>query len=46
VPADLGRPDQPVLPDISTDETADGWSEPAEDDDERFLGEVPPHHRG
>ena len=39
---------RPVLPDISTDETGEGWGESAEqdDDDARFLRELPPHHMG
>lgn len=37
--------DEQVLPDRSTDETAAGWGEPTDsDDDQRLLDEVPPHH--
>jgi hypothetical protein len=35
-----------VLPDVSTDETAEGWGERDEVDDDRFLHELPPHHLG
>jgi hypothetical protein len=44
IPADGG----PALPpDISWDETDEGWSErPDPSDDDRIRGEVPPHHVG
>ena len=36
--------DQPVLPAQTEDETAIGWGEPPEpDDDERLRSERPPH---
>jgi hypothetical protein len=36
-----------LLPDISWDETDEGWSErPDPSDDDRIRGEVPPHHVG
>lgn len=35
----------PVLPETTSDEQDHGWGERAEnDDDDRFLREVPPHH--
>jgi hypothetical protein len=55
-PTDPSRPDpaedagegasRPVLPDVSVDETSEGWGERSEDDDERYLRELPPHHLG
>jgi hypothetical protein len=40
---DTGR----LLPDVSRDETDEGWGErPDRSDDERLLDEVPPHHLG
>jgi hypothetical protein len=43
-PCDGG--DRPLLPDVTADERDVGWGDPYErDDDERFLREVPPHHR-
>jgi hypothetical protein len=42
-PADAAR----LLPDVSRDETDEGWSErPDRSDDDRLLDEVPPHHVG
>lgn len=41
------RKDDPfgeVLPERTSDETADGWGERDGDDDERLRREVPPHH--
>jgi hypothetical protein len=36
-----------VLPAVTTDESGHGWGERLEDDDdERFLRELPPHHLG
>jgi hypothetical protein len=36
-----------VLPDIPAEETDEGWGEPpGRSDDDRFLGELPPHHLG
>ena len=36
--------DQPVLPEQTEDETAIGWGEaPESDDDERLRSERPPH---
>lgn len=39
-------PEDDLLPDRTRDERDEGWGErpPANDDDERFLREVPPHH--
>jgi hypothetical protein len=51
-PAAPARPAAPVdaahlLPDVSRDETDEGWGErPDRSDDDRFLDEVPPHHVG
>lgn len=45
-PAPSGSESTPVLPDVTADEIAQNWGEPAEDDDERLLREVPPHHLG
>ena len=45
-----GRPDgavpeEPVLPDVSSDDRDVGWGdEPAERDDEWYRRERPPHH--
>jgi hypothetical protein len=38
--------DDPVLPDQTTDDTDDGWGDRVVDDDndERLLDELPPHH--
>lgn len=37
--------DDPVLPDQTADDTDAGWGDaPAEDDDDRFLDDLPPHH--
>jgi hypothetical protein len=37
--------EDPVLPDQSEDDTDAGWGEPAaNDDDDRLLDELPPHH--
>jgi hypothetical protein len=37
--------DEPVLPDLSTDELDVGWGdEPGERDDEWYRRERPPHH--
>lgn len=37
---------RPLLPSVTSDETGVGWGDWREeqDDDERFLREVPPHH--
>ena len=37
---------RPLLPGVTSDETGVGWGDWREeqDDDERFLREVPPHH--
>jgi hypothetical protein len=40
------RTHDPVLPDTTSDERDLGWGDTAEDDDERLLREVPPHHGG
>lgn len=46
----VGRPapaarDEPVLPDVSSDEQDIGWGdEPGERDDEWYRRERPPHH--
>jgi hypothetical protein len=44
-------PDDPVLPDVTSDERAEGWGDDDgssrvddPDDLERFLRERPPHH--
>ena len=34
---------EPVLPDRSLDDTDTGWGERPQDDDERYLRDVPPH---
>ncbi|WP_328991274.1 hypothetical protein OG394_33975 [Kribbella sp. NBC_01245] len=36
--------DEPVLPDQTRDDDPRSWGESTEEDDERFLREVPPHH--
>jgi hypothetical protein len=36
--------DEPVLPDQTSDDTDRGWGQHVEDDDERLLDELPPHH--
>ncbi|MFC0627873.1 hypothetical protein [Kribbella deserti] len=37
--------DEPVLPDQTRDDDPRSWGESSpEDDDERFLRDVPPHH--
>lgn len=37
--------DEPVLPDVSRDETDLGWGdEPAQRDDDWYRREKPPHH--
>jgi len=33
-----------LLPEVTRDETAESWGEPAEDRDEKLRREVPPHH--
>ena len=39
------RRSQPVLPDVSRDETDVGWGdEPSERDDDWYRRERPPHH--
>ena len=44
-PSRAARPERPALPDVTSDETAAGWGDWREDqDDDRFLREVPPHH--
>jgi hypothetical protein len=42
----VARPsDEPVLPDVSRDETDVGWGdEPARRDDDWYRRERPPHH--
>jgi hypothetical protein len=37
--------DEPVLPDQTRDDDPRSWGESPDDDDERILREVPPHHR-
>jgi hypothetical protein len=45
-PPPAGEPAR-LLPDRSADETEEGWGErPHDTDDDRFLGELPPHHIG
>ena len=42
-----GGMDDPLLPDITRDETDAGWGDRPESDcdaDERILREIPPHH--
>jgi hypothetical protein len=52
LPDQPDRPRRPVdsarlLPDVSADETDEGWGElPDRTDDDRLLGELPPHHIG
>jgi hypothetical protein len=37
--------DQPLLPDVTSDESASGWGDDPEPDDvQRLLDERPPHH--
>jgi hypothetical protein len=36
--------DEPVLPDQTADDTDAGWGESADDDDDRLLDDLPPHH--
>jgi hypothetical protein len=39
------KPEEPVLPDVSSDELDVGWGdEPGERDDEWYRRERPPHH--
>lgn len=39
------RDDEPVLPDVTSDERGDGWGdEPDRRDDEWYRRERPPHH--
>jgi len=38
------RPEEPVLPNETTDETDLGWGDEPDDADERIRDEVPPHH--
>jgi hypothetical protein len=49
-PSPVPRPakrEEPVLPDVSSDELAVGWGdEPGERDDEWYQRERPPHHGG
>ena len=46
-PTTSAENDGPVLPAVTTDESGHGWGERLEDDDdERFLRELPPHHLG
>jgi hypothetical protein len=40
---DLAEDDVYVLPDQTTDDTAQGWGERDESNDERLLDERPPH---
>jgi hypothetical protein len=41
----LAEPDDPVLPDVSSDELDVGWGdEPSERDDDWYRRERPPHH--
>jgi hypothetical protein len=44
-PARRPRAEEPVLPDVSRDETDVGWGdEPSERDDDWYRRERPPHH--
>ena len=37
--------DEPVLPDVTSDERGSGWGdEPSRRDDDWYLSERPPHH--
>ena len=36
--------EDPLLPDQTEDDTDAGWGEPPDDDDARYLDELPPHH--
>ena len=37
--------DGPILPDQTSDDTDAGWGEDSDDDDdERFVTDLPPHH--
>jgi hypothetical protein len=40
------RPEEPVLPDQTRDDTDAGWgeSEVGDDDDRRLIEDLPPHH--
>jgi hypothetical protein len=41
----MTRPDEdPVLPDVTSDERATGWGDESADDDQRLLDDRPPHH--
>jgi hypothetical protein len=41
----VSRPeDEPVLPDVTTDERDTGWGDDTDDDVRRLLDERPPHH--
>ena len=41
----MTRPeDEPVLPDVTTDERDTGWGDEADDDVRHLLDERPPHH--
>jgi len=41
----MTQPDEdPVLPDVTSDERATGWGDESGDDDQRLLDDRPPHH--
>jgi hypothetical protein len=35
--------DEPILPEVTTDDTDSGWGERSTDNDERLLEDRPPH---
>lgn len=40
---DFADDDSPLLPDQTRDDTDSGWGEPVYSNDDRLLGERPPH---
>lgn len=40
---ELEPEDPPILPDATADETAEGWNEESDSNDERLLDDRPPH---
>lgn len=43
-PGEVRPPEPPVLPDVTRNEVDDSWGESADDRDEWYLRERPPHH--
>jgi hypothetical protein len=40
----MSGPDEPLLPDVTRDETGIGWGDDEDVDLRRLLDERPPHH--